>query len=166
MKFRQVVRRLTGLGTLIGGVQWEYRKGDAGIAHDVISFLEDRRVLYNPDDLEMVPHCIGSVLDIRRFLTQELAELDPKSELAESLKAMRASCRKFLDEAGMHSYFPAFAVHLGELRGVFGIHIAQIAAKYHVDVEDQLAVILPPEVDKSDADDEDFPPRRHRHGPR
>ena len=32
---------------------------------------------------------------------------------------------------------------LGELRGVFGIHIGMIAAKYGLDVEDELASILP-----------------------
>jgi len=32
---------------------------------------------------------------------------------------------------------------LGELRGVFGVHVAQIAAKYGVDVEEGLASILP-----------------------
>jgi len=36
---------------------------------------------------------------------------------------------------------------LGELRGVFGVHLAQIAAKYGLDIEDDLASILPMEAD-------------------
>jgi hypothetical protein len=32
---------------------------------------------------------------------------------------------------------------LGELRGVFGIHIAKLAAEYGLDIEDDLASILP-----------------------
>jgi len=32
---------------------------------------------------------------------------------------------------------------LGELRGVFGIHLAKIAAQYKIDIEDDLSAILP-----------------------
>ena len=33
---------------------------------------------------------------------------------------------------------------LGSLRAVFGVHIAQIAVSYGIDVEDQLVTIFPP----------------------
>ena len=36
---------------------------------------------------------------------------------------------------------------LGELGAVFGIHIAPPLAKFGIDIEDQLAIILPAEVD-------------------
>ncbi len=36
------------------------------------AFLEDRRVLYAPDSLEVPSHCVESVLEIRRFLSAEL----------------------------------------------------------------------------------------------
>lgn len=39
---------------------------------------------------------------------------------------------------------------VGELRGVFGIHIAQLAAQYGIDVEDDLASILPPPEEDSE----------------
>jgi hypothetical protein len=42
------------------------------VARRVISYLEDRRVLYNPTELEVPQHCIQSVLDIRHFLSHEL----------------------------------------------------------------------------------------------
>ncbi len=71
---------------------------------------------------------------------------------------MRASCRKFLDEVGHPGLGPShnlrwrgygswgdeFSFFLGELRGVFGVHVAQIAAVYQIDVDDELATILPP----------------------
>jgi len=69
---------------------------------------------------------------------------------------MRAACRKFLNTVGEEeSDIIKFGSHLnhyaswifigalGELRGVFGIHIAKIAAEYGLDVEDSLASILP-----------------------
>ena len=73
------------------------------------------------------------------------------TELAQHLRAMRAACRKFLDSAQAQSdwqpFDPRFSGALGELRGVFGIHVAVIAVKYKLDVEDELATILPQEDD-------------------
>lgn len=74
---------------------------------------------------------------------------------------MRLACRKFLntaqaEEAGRISRFADSPGHyaiwefnqaLGEMRGIFGIHIARIAAQYGLDVENDLAKILP-ESDK------------------
>jgi hypothetical protein len=60
-------------------------------------FLEDRRVLYNDFAWEEPGHCVESVLEIRRYLTEELGTLTPASELAPHLKAIRSACRKFLD---------------------------------------------------------------------
>src|SRR5690606_37385697 len=100
-------------------------------------------------------HCVQSILEIRRLLTRELQALDEESKLAASLRALRSACRKFLDAAGSRPDIVLFGAHrghyaswefngsLGELRGVFGIHIAQIAAAFGLDVEDDLAAILP-----------------------
>ncbi len=41
----------------------------------MIAFLEDRRVLYVPDELEVPSHCVQSVIEIRRCLTEELFRL-------------------------------------------------------------------------------------------
>ena len=40
---------------------------------------------------------------------------------------------------------PAFFVALGELRATFGIHIAALAYQFDIDVESDLASILPSE---------------------
>ena len=36
-----------------------------------------------------------------------------------------------------------FATAVGELRGVMGVHIAHLAARYTLDVSDEFATILP-----------------------
>jgi len=85
---------------------------------------------------------------------------------------MRAACRKFLDHIqSRDSDLVVYAWHyghwaswefnaaLGELRGVFGIHLAQIAARFRIDIEDKLASILPA---KDDANDSDLPKRQRR----
>lgn len=39
---------------------------------------------------------------------------------------------------------------IGELRGVFGVHLAQLAAAFGLDIEDDLASILPVSDDGED----------------
>ncbi len=125
-----------------------------------MSYLEDRRVLYNPFDLEVEEQCVRSVLDIRRFLTEEIGRLGERSNLAEHLRAMRAACRAFLDEGGSGKrdrpirfmgfegrFGSSFFTALGELRATIGVHVAAVAAAHGLDVEGDLASILPAEDD-------------------
>ena len=156
MKFSEITTRLTGISCPVFGVQWNPPEADVVVARRLISYLEDRRVLYNPNELEVPAHCVESVLDMRRFLTHELGHGSLATEFDASLRAMRLACRKFLDavqhdngrvitygfERGHYaSWF--FLSALGELRGVFGIHLTRIAAQHGLDVEEPLASILP-----------------------
>lgn len=156
MKFREILSRLTGLSVPVFGVQWNPPEAECVAARRVLAFLEDRRVLYVPSEMEVPHHCVESVLRIREFLTVELGKLDKKQRLAQILEAMRAACRKFLATVqgidrqiiqfgAEQGHFASWIFNgaVGELRGVFGIHIASLAAIYGLDVEDELASILP-----------------------
>jgi hypothetical protein len=158
MRFKEIICRLTGLSIPVFGVSWNPPEADVARARRVVTYLEDRRVLYNPSDLEVPEHCVQSVLEIRQFLTAELAGAGGDSPLDRSLRAMRAACRKFLDQvqargpdlvtfAWQRGHWASweFNAALGELRGVFGVHLAQIAGQHGLDVEDDLARILPGE---------------------
>jgi hypothetical protein len=161
MRFSEIANRLTGISTPIGGVSWQPAELELSAARRVVTFLEDRRVLYTPSELEVPTHCVDSVLQIRRFLTSEIGKLATKSDLAASLRAMRAARRKFLDSVGGedsdvvrhareqgHYASWKFYSALGEMRGVFGIHLARIATCFQIDVEDSLATILPARAEK------------------
>lgn len=166
MKFAEVANRLTGISTPFGGASWQPAEMEISAARRVIVFLEDRRVLYAPEEMEVASHCVHSVIEIRRRLSDELGKLDSSSELAASLRAMRAACRKFLERVGtdgrdgihhangwgFHSW--TFGSALGELRGTFGVHVARIAAAFKLDVEDRLASILPANADADSCDDD------------
>lgn len=160
MKFKQILGRLTGFSVPVFGVSWNPSEPEIQKAHRILTFLEDRRVLYNPSSLEVPEHCVQSVVELRQFLTNELSSVNPKSELSSSLRAMRAACRKFLDQVserngdiirfGAHDGHSAswqFLPALGELRGVFGIYVAKMATSYGLNVEDDLASILPAKED-------------------
>lgn len=166
MKFTEIANRLTGISTPFGGASWQPAELEIAGARRVIAFLEDRRVLYDPCEMEVPDHCVRSVIEIRHCLTEELGKLEAGSELAASLRAMRAACRKFLERVGtdgregiryavgsnVHSW--TFGSALGELRGTFGVHVAKIAAEFKLDVEDKLASILPANPDADTGDDD------------
>lgn len=157
MKFKEIMNRISGFSNPVFGVQWNPVEIEITKARRIITFLEDRRVLYAPENLENIDHCIQSILKIREFLTDEIGKLASDTELTKNLRAMRAACRKFLDETSEKEHgriifardslrsfpFEKFYSKLGILRGIFGVHIALIATSYGLDVEDNLASNLP-----------------------
>lgn len=160
MKLEEIKTRSTGLSLpVVGGVQWNPPESQRAIARRVIRFLEDRRVLYVPHDVEIAEYCAQSVLEIRQMLTTELGNLDEScGQLYYSLQAMRLACRRFLDrtqgpEGGSrrfrrpYSHYDienqTFFTALGELRAAIGVHVAIIAAQHSLDIEGDLATILP-----------------------
>lgn len=145
---------MTGLNVLVAGVNWSPPEAQVTVARRVLTFLEDRRVLFVNYSWEIPDECIDSVLAIREYLTQEMQTLQGECQLSGHLRAMRAACRRYLSDetdgapgdrarrwSGGH-----FGMELafGELRATFGVHIAAMAAEYGLDVESQLASILPP----------------------
>ena len=134
-----------------------------GVARAVISDLEDRRVLYDPHDIELPHDALQSVFEIHWFVAETLAKGGIAKDLADVLRAMQAACRKFADAYGADYERGHYLRHslnhdwerrtfyqaLGELRGVFGIHIATLAVRYDLDVPDELARILPLDATES-----------------
>lgn len=156
-------RRITGVSTPWVGLQWENVKDqDKFTANAVIAFLEDRRVLFGDRHLEDQRHCLASVFEIRAFLTLRLTTDDIGSDLARMLKALRATCREFIDAAGPDAdnfYIPhgelqsdPFSLALGDLRSRIGIYLDLIARQYELEMTEELAQILPPEVEADDDD--------------
>ncbi len=158
IKFADIKARLTGISCPFFGISWTPPQPECATAKKILRFLEDRRVLYVPSEMEVPDHCVHSVVKIREFLTCELQALPETSELFGYVKAMRIACRKFLERmqceerdilthAGQWGHYASwhFASALGEMRGTFGNMVAQMVAAYGLDVESDLASILPGE---------------------
>ncbi len=131
-------------------------------------------MLYALYDLEDPRHCVSSVLEIRRFLTEQLTG----GSIGKELGGASTRSARSLPEVP-HRYGPAnrkdrlglarwgrrgvgsLDQALGELRGVFGLHVAQLAARYGLDVPETPTVILPvSDVELEHPDDyyDPFPP--------
>lgn len=156
---KSLAHRLTGFSLPFFGVQWTPPADEREIIRGLLAALEDRRVLFVPHHLEVVSHVTSSVLQMRETLTQTLQSLPETSHAAGSVRAMRAACRRFLEEPALdfrnlpsrygrrhvdeEEGSPPFFVALGELRATFGTHVAALAYQYGIDVEAELASILP-----------------------
>jgi len=158
MRFKEIVGRLSGFNVPVFGISWNPPEPHVKQARRIIMFFEDRHVLYNLSEVEMPEHCLQSVIEIRHFLTDEISSGSRGGQLLASLSGMRCSCGKFLDAVGSidneiskhglnHNHFASweFISSIGELRGVIGIYLANIATMYGLDIGDALAAILPAE---------------------
>ncbi len=126
-KFAEIKSRLTGFSVPVFGVSWNPPPAEITVARRVIALLEDRHVLFAPYDVEVANECVQSVRQLIQELTKEIQQLPADSDLAATLRAMRAAGRKFLQATaeptarvitfgGQLSW--AFNRALGELRGV------------------------------------------------
>jgi hypothetical protein len=156
MKAKERLLKLTSVSTPLGGLSWTPPKSEREELRKLVAFLEDRRVLFRELRFEVPDEVIRSILGIRERLTEVIANLPEDSRAAEALRKMRSACRRFLDGPhpdvemiiqyrwGVHGKGdPGWLVALGELRGVFGSQLATLADIYGLDIEDELASILP-----------------------
>jgi hypothetical protein len=149
--FADIGKRITGFSTPVFGLSWNPPETQRDIVRRLVAFLEDRRALYVDYVMEFGPWVEKSVLETRAELTDVLKRCPEEQALTEPIRAMRTACRKFLDRMGSPSskqrrFYPNDALMwqaLGEMRGVFGLHLARLCAGFGVDVEPELAAIFP-----------------------
>lgn len=153
MKASEIASRITGFSVPFFGVSWSPPVSEVALARQLMTYFEDRRVLYSDYELENPDHCAQSVIMIREFLTSTLSNLSSSDEFTGHVRAMRSVCRNFLDNvqderrsrlvmdtsfrSGPESW--SFFTALGKLRAELGMRIAAVAVMYGLEVEDDLA---------------------------
>lgn len=162
IKFQDLARRITGFSTPYFGLSWNPPQSERDTVRAFLTFLEDRRVLYNPFQLEVEGEVEHSVHIIRRSCTESLSTLPETSRAAGPIRIIRAACRRFLDvpHADFRNLYvrdfsdfrkrAGFFTALGELRASIGTQIVILAVEYEIEVEAELASIFP----LADDDDE------------
>jgi hypothetical protein len=150
-------RRITGISSPFGGISWaDPGPGDCETIRRFLVFLEDRRVLYNAMDLEVASQVDRSIHEIREQCTKTLQALSPNAFGVLPIRAIREAGRRFHDDqneqfrhfdddfhGGWRSARPGFFVALGAYRATVGLQVALLAAHYDLDIEGDLASILP-----------------------
>jgi len=151
LRGRKLAARLTGIRTPIGGIDWQPAPEERARARQVLAYLAEQQALWDPYDVAISAFVTQFIVDLRGQLRDDLDSLATDSVLREGLQAMHAACRKFLEEnqSPRSGYGPPYEAQLhstlGELRALFGIHIARIACAYDLEVDGHLEGILPPE---------------------
>lgn len=64
--------KFTGFSTPVAGLSWELTTTDKQIAQQVVTFLEDRRLLFGERHLEDEFECYRSAGAIRAYLTDRM----------------------------------------------------------------------------------------------
>jgi len=154
LKGRELATRLTGILSPTGGISWKPPVDERDKARQLLVYLVGQGALHYPYDKEIGTFIAQSILDTSKRLTRDIEVLSMDSLLRKILRAMQAACRKFLDENQSPSagygwpYEAQLYCTLGELRALFGIHIARIAFTYDLEVDACLGDILPPEPEQ------------------
>lgn len=155
------IRVSGGSISLLGfGIKWDLTESDKKVARAVLAFMEDRRLLFGNRHDEDEGHSVASALDCRTFLTAQIPMTTPGKPLEATLKAMRASFRQFVELGGPSGSkfwqqghgrtgygIDPYSLALGDLRSQIGEQIARIAWRYDLEIDEELARILPPNDD-------------------
>jgi hypothetical protein len=154
----ETARRITGISTPWFGVQWsDPGPSDRERIRRFFIELEDKRVLYNPQWLEVRSQVDTSVDNIRAICTEALKTFSDRDFATLPISNIRAACRRYLDETALE--FPCVGfnplderrggmsagafVALGAFRASVGQEVARLSAFYDLDVQGELATVVP-----------------------
>jgi len=65
VEYKKILKHISGISTPFFGIQWNPPVVESDVARDIIIFLENRRVLYRPEEQEGADYCRQSVEEIR-----------------------------------------------------------------------------------------------------
>jgi len=90
--------RPTGIDTPFGGISWEITTSRKKRIEEMFFQLESRRLLSNPEYLEVVDQCVTSAIEIRECFVAVIKDVDfPKVDKI-VLSSMVNGCNSFLDD--------------------------------------------------------------------
>ena len=89
--------RITGVDTPLGGISWEYSETSKRGIKELFYFLEAKRILTNPVEMEIKSWCVVSTIEIKAKIAEILGKYDFNSETISCLRSMVDACNSFLD---------------------------------------------------------------------
>jgi hypothetical protein len=146
---------LTGINMPGGfGVTWEYVTSEKETAASLLTFFENRRVLYHPFSNQCPGKVVISVLQVRSKIQSAMESLGRETYLHQLLALMRKTALSFLEYATANCEGDVSCDDcrvrdtgclegLREFRREMGSALAGLCISFDLDVEEQLASIMP-----------------------
>jgi hypothetical protein len=116
---------------------------DHSSANQLLTFMQQRGVLFVPMHGEYPPHVFDSIKEIRIFLTQLQANLDTESPLAVIVDSINHACRHFMNTTSIKADYEEVLFGLGALRKIIGLNIGDLAKLYGLTVSGPLRDAIP-----------------------
>lgn len=147
--------RLTSLSIpFIGGVKWEYLPAEKELVEKLITYFENKLILFKFVSVRCPGKMIDSVINIRKTVQASMEELNRGDYLFKTLNIIRKATHDFLCYATNNCENPVSCKDccltepnclggLLELRKAAGKAIAELCIAYEVEVDDTLEVIFP-----------------------
>lgn len=89
--------KLTGINAPFGGISWDTKTTNEDRLKYLFLYLESKRVLDNPMEMEIQKDCIKSVLEIKRTLVDITKDIDFKDHEIKAIRSMINACNVFLN---------------------------------------------------------------------
>jgi hypothetical protein len=93
-----MVVRINGVSSPIGGISWEYTENEKRQIQKLFYFLESKRLLINPADMELPYQCAQSAVEIKKFVIGLLCDFKFSKDTELHLKELCDACNDFLNE--------------------------------------------------------------------
>ncbi|MFR9545984.1 MAG: DUF6650 family protein [Rikenellaceae bacterium] len=130
--------KVTGLSTPFGGVSFDKKPTSKDRFSSLLLFLESKRILVNPIEMEKKEWCIQSVLEIKHFLIEITRDIKFKDKEMRIVRNMIDACNSYLDDvsplklpniifkSGEHWEDMSFDKSMKQLRKQFGEEIQMV----------------------------------------
>lgn len=80
--------KITGIDTPFGGVSWEYTEISKNGIQELFYYLETKRILINPVEMELKSWCAQSAIEMKREIASILSKYKFNSDTVCWLRAM------------------------------------------------------------------------------
>lgn len=148
-------RQITGVSVSPTGigVNWANLASDRDIACNCLTLLEDHRVLYLASHREHPVSCVASANELRHKLRGPMEQCR-SGDLRNALRGIQAAAREFVTELEgfdrTHGWDDDWRSTVGFLdnalsafRSLVGVQVARIVDEFGLDIDGDLARILP-----------------------
>lgn len=90
--------KITGISTPIGGLSWEITESERRGIEKLFYFLEAKRLLTNPLEMELPEQCAASTIEIKHFIVTILGDYTCSDATKPILRSLVDACNTFLND--------------------------------------------------------------------